>query len=85
MMEAIKTVARLKGEVFEKFLNLASQLSPENLCCDGEASQTYINQKLRRINKEWKTLEQQIGRKVTEDEVWDTHMENYRNKKFIND
>jgi hypothetical protein len=57
-------------EIHERFINLACDLSPENLSCDGEASQSYITQKIGRINREWKALEKQIGRTVTEDEVW---------------
>lgn len=68
----------IESKIFEDFLDLSSQLSPENLCCDGEASQSYIRQKLRRINKEWKALEKQIGRKVTETEVWDQHIKSFK-------
>ena len=70
---------KLDGAIFDKFLDLASDLSPENLCCDGEASKTYIAQKLRRIKKEWKALENQVGRKVTEDEVWDIRIKQTTN------
>jgi len=61
-------------EIMEKFINLACDLSPENLSCDGEAPQSYIRQKLSRINKEWKALEKELGRKMGEDEVWAWHM-----------
>lgn len=62
----------LTGDILESFMDLTCRLSPENLCCDGLASKTYINQKLRQINKEWKALEKKMGRKVTEDEIWAT-------------
>lgn len=54
----------------EKFLNLACQLSPENLTCDGELSQRQVRARYSALTKEWKCLEKQVGRKVTEDEVW---------------
>lgn len=73
-----QNIDKMSHEVFEKFLDLSSQLSPENLCCDGEASQSYVRQKLRRINKEWKELEKQVGHRVTEDEVWKRHIDNMR-------
>ena len=55
---------------FEKFLNLASRLSPENLSCDGEISRAQVNAKFRKLTNEWKSLETEIGRKVDEGEIW---------------
>jgi hypothetical protein len=46
------------------FHGLRSELSPENLCCDGEASRSQINNKLRDINACWSELENRLGRKV---------------------
>ena len=62
--------AILEKEIMEKFVGLACRLSPENLSCDGEASRTYVNQKLKQIRKEWKALEKQLGKKMDEDDVW---------------
>jgi hypothetical protein len=56
-------------DTFNGFSSLTSQLSPENLHCDGEASKSYVNQKLRTIRKEWKALEKKVGRKVSEHEI----------------
>lgn len=55
----------------QTFLRLASQLSPENLSCDGELPRYRVRSKYARLMKEWKALEREVGRKVTEDEVWD--------------
>jgi len=66
----IKKGYNMNQEIFQKFMSLLCQLSPENLCCDGEASQAYIKQKLSKINKEWKALEKELGRKVSENEIW---------------
>lgn len=52
-----------------KFLHLGAQLSPENLHEDGEASQSWVQSKLKRINREWKNLEHEIGRTVSHEEV----------------
>jgi hypothetical protein len=41
-------------------------LSPENLCCDGEASRAQINYKLRSIKACWVVLETLFGKKVAE-------------------
>ena len=60
----------LTNELRSKFCDLAGELSPENLSCDGELSRWQVTVKERRIRKEWASLEKQAGRKVTEDEVW---------------
>lgn len=64
-------------QLLSKFSRLASDLSPENLYCDGEISQAEAMEKKRRITKEWRELEQQLGRKITEDEVWRLTMPRY--------
>lgn len=53
-----------------EFKKLANDLSPENLCCDGELCQAEVGRKYNFLMKEWKLLEKKAGRKVTEDEVW---------------
>lgn len=63
-------VTTLDPVTLDKFLRLASALSPENLHCDGEISRTEAARRGRVLRKEWKTLETQVGRRVTEDEVW---------------
>lgn len=55
---------------FRRFLSLSCQLSPENLHCDGEISQAEASRKYRRLMKEWAQAEQELGRKVDENEVW---------------
>jgi hypothetical protein len=37
---------------------IGSELSPENLCCDGEASVTHVRAKARQLNSVRKDLEQ---------------------------
>lgn len=61
----------LTNEIKAKFGNLACALSPENLHCDGEISAAQARTKYRQLMKEWAALEKQVGRKVTENEVWD--------------
>jgi hypothetical protein len=58
-------------EVKKAFLDLACRISPENLSCDGELSQTQVRARLSQIQREWKALEKQIKMKVSEDMVWD--------------
>ena len=57
----------------EQFLNLACALSPENLTCDGELSRTAVRQRYRKLMQQWRALETEVGRKVSEDEVWASH------------
>ena len=57
--------------VYERFSELSSSLSPENLHCDGEISNAEANRKYNRLMKEWHKLEDQVGREVTESEIWE--------------
>lgn len=55
-----------EAEIAEYFERLRADLSPENLTCDGEASQAYVRSRLREIRACWKELEAIVGRKVAE-------------------
>lgn len=54
-----------------EFLNLSSDLSPENLSCDGELSPSRTRAKYQSLMAGWRKLERKAGRTVVEDEVWD--------------
>jgi len=60
----------LNAKMQEKFMQLSCELSPENLCCDGELSHSQVIKKLARLRKEWAVLERRVGRKVSEEEVF---------------
>ncbi len=62
--------APLSAEFQQKFLDLCSRLSPENLACDGEISKRETQRRYRQCMAEWHELERQVGRSVTEDEIW---------------
>ena len=62
---------RSEKEILNDFTGLVCRLSPENLCCDGEISQAEVNRRFRQIQKEWKALEKELGRVVSEDQVLD--------------
>lgn len=47
-----------------------ADMSPENLCMDGEANKAQVRAKKSALKKEWKELEAILGRKITEDEVF---------------
>lgn len=61
----------LSENLFKKFDSLTGRLSPENLNCDGEISRHEARRRYQQIIKEWKELEVQAGRKVTEEEIDD--------------
>jgi hypothetical protein len=53
----------------EDILRCYSQLSPENLTCDGELTKTQIRVKQSKLNKELKSLFKEFGRPVMEEEA----------------
>jgi hypothetical protein len=59
----------MDAKIRESFERLVCELSPENLCCDGELSKTQVRAKLAGIRREWKALEKLAGRKVAQDEI----------------
>ena len=54
-----------------KFKSLSSMLSPENLSADGELSQSAVRKRKRFLLSEWRKLEREVDRVITEDEVWE--------------
>lgn len=68
----------LTSQMQEKFSVLNFRLEPENLSCDGEISMTAQKRRYAVIMREWKSLEKQVGRKVTQDEVWQIELAKIR-------
>jgi len=60
---------KTKEECQSWFIQLVSELSPENLSCDGELSRGQVQAKLRTIKAEWKELEEIYGEPVSEDQA----------------
>ena len=60
----------MTNEQLHKFFDLVGELSPENLHEDGEISIQQARQKERRLLRQWNILENEVGRRVTEEEVW---------------
>jgi hypothetical protein len=67
-MSKRKLPSDLKGQ----FIDLACQLSPENLHCDGEISPAQAKKKRDSLWKEWRRLEQIAARSVEESELFQT-------------
>ena len=68
-----KKKIRLTNAVKEKFSVMANQLSPENLCGDGEYTQAQAKDRFKTIMIQWHKLEDQIGMKITQETIdqWD--------------
>lgn len=67
----------LSESLFKQFDALCSRLSPENLHCDGEISRTEAKRRHTQIMREWRALEKQAGRKVTQEEIESAIIERY--------
>ena len=69
-----KTAADAKTKltlaIKRRFSELTGELSPENLCCDGELRGSALTRKANKLRAEWLSLENKVGRKVSEDEVY---------------
>jgi hypothetical protein len=63
-----------EAEIMKYFSRLTSDLSPENLHCDGEISASAARAKHREIMQAWRYLEAKLGRKMTEEEVYKHEM-----------
>jgi len=61
----------MDAETRERFFGLACALSPECLCCDGELPPDEVEERRAELMAEWRRLEAKVGRKVTEDELWE--------------
>ena len=64
-------IHKIPVKILYQFSVLACKLSPENLHCDGEISSREADRKYKKLIKEWNALEKQVGRTVTENEIWD--------------
>lgn len=72
MSDKQAVVERLVGipdDIKEKFIELLANLSPENLTADGELPKSESDRLYEHYMKEWFSLEKELGRSVSEDEV----------------
>lgn len=60
----------LSPGLVKQLLQISAALSPENLAADGERSPAEVRDRRQRLEREWRDLEREAGRSVTEDEVW---------------
>jgi hypothetical protein len=69
--EAVKAVAkRSDADIVAECLSVYCGLSPENLTCDGEASQSEVSRRAAQYNRALHALWKEAGRSITETECW---------------
>ena len=61
---------RNEATIMKDLLDVECGLSPENLACDGEASQSYIRTRYAALMRQKRRLIAELGRTVTEEEIW---------------
>ena len=74
------TAEWIPEKAFHKFFELQAQLSPENLHMDGEATPAQVRSQENRIRKEWRALEESVGRKVSDSDIWNIYWQKRRGK-----
>lgn len=61
----------IPADIREKFEQLATELSPENLAGDGEYTNAQVRGRHKHIQNEWKKLEKIVGRIIPVSEIED--------------
>lgn len=69
-------------EIMWGFLKLAYDLCPESLWEDGNITAAQVDEKADTIAYQWKQLEEKLGKKMSEQEIWEWHREFQENEKF---
>jgi hypothetical protein len=67
---AFKEASRLPEEIIADLRHVESELSPENLTCDGELPKSRVNQKLRELTAKRRALVKELGREPTDEELY---------------
>lgn len=70
IMDPEAKLPETEQEIFKAFDRVLTDLSPENLSCDGELSGAQVRKRARELKAEWKELEKLFGRRVSESDVW---------------
>lgn len=66
----MNSVLNKQHRLFKMFLEIANAMNDENMAGDGEFSKDEIEKRRRRLESDWKYLERQLGRKVSQQEIW---------------
>ena len=76
MMTVASSIERTAGEkrseadILKDLQGIESQLSPENLCMDGEASRSYVQRRSAELQAQRRRLVQELGREPTDAEMY---------------
>ena len=62
--------AKNKKELLRKLRDIENDLSPENLCCDGEASMSWVMFRGDALQTEKANILKQLGYAPTEEELY---------------
>jgi len=63
-------VKRSDDVILEEISGVYSDLSPENLTCDGELSQSQVMRRGAALNRKLRACFAELGRTVSEEEIW---------------
>lgn len=63
-------VKRPDNVILDEISGIYSDLSPENLTCDGELSQSQVMRRGAALNHKLRACFMELGRKVSEEEIW---------------
>lgn len=67
----------MTNEQYERFLKISVAMSPENLYEDGEITPQEVAVKEKNLLAQWKALEAEVGRSVTETEIWNRQLNEF--------
>lgn len=67
---AMPNLSVLSDADLQRFVDIATDLSPENLTCDGEAPIAFVRQRRAELVRNWKQLEKRLGVQIEVDDVW---------------
>ena len=59
-----------KAQLLERLRTIENQLSPENLCCDGEASPSWVRKEWARLRKARAKVIKALGYEPTIQEIY---------------
>jgi hypothetical protein len=63
----------MKQKLLNELRDIENQLSPENLCCDGEAPREWVEKRYKSLSKERARIIKQLGYNPTFNELYSIH------------
>lgn len=75
-----KVGIRDQKAIMNEIVDTYGALSPENLTCDGELPRSQVNARYSKLNKTLRSLFQELGKEVSEEDAWAWWEKNGRGK-----